>query len=308
MKMRTRLLIAFLALLSISCDKDEPAPIPSITGFKPQMVPIGGAVTISGFNFSTKPVDNMIKVNGKVQFATSATATSLVIEILPGTTSGPITVTVGGQTATSTKDLVIACLLWTYQRNTSSSSQTFNYWYDTDYRLVSVDATGTSGSYYTDYVYDTNGFLISRTHTESGVSTLTSYAYDSEDRMLSSTSNGVTTTYSYNATGQLVMITYSPTASTTFEYPNTTTHNFSKEVYTSTSTTATYLYEYDSNPNPFKVIFPHFPTQTDNNLIKSTVGAVVSNFALTYNAYGFPSTVTGSGASTLTGTLSYDCD
>src|SRR5262249_7569399 len=73
----------------------------SIFNFTPQQgVPLG-TVTISGQGFSPNLSSNAVKMNGVTATVISATATTLVVTIPAAATSGPISVTVGTQTATS---------------------------------------------------------------------------------------------------------------------------------------------------------------------------------------------------------------
>ena len=91
--------IVFLA----ACKKDNPnPPAPTITDFTPKTDTAGALVLITGTNFSTTLSKNSVAFNGVAATVTSATATELIVIVPSGVQNGPITVTVGGQTASST--------------------------------------------------------------------------------------------------------------------------------------------------------------------------------------------------------------
>jgi Concanavalin A-like lectin/glucanases superfamily/IPT/TIG domain len=111
----TSMVLSFILFLS-SCKKDEtpPAPTPpTITSFSPTSGngPVAGGtgtlVTITGSNFSTTAASNQIKFNGTAATTASATATQLTATVPQGATTGKITVTVNGLTATSSSDFVV---------------------------------------------------------------------------------------------------------------------------------------------------------------------------------------------------------
>jgi YD repeat-containing protein len=73
----------------------------AILNFVPQSGPVNQAVTIQGQGFSTTASANSVSFNGVLTPVSSATSTTLSVTVPPGATSGPISVTVGGQTVTS---------------------------------------------------------------------------------------------------------------------------------------------------------------------------------------------------------------
>jgi gliding motility-associated-like protein len=88
-------------LVSILRNKiSEPIP-PAITSITPAYGPIGTAVTITGTNFSTTPVNNIVWFGAVQATVTEATTTQLTVTVPAGTTYQPITVTVNGLTAYS---------------------------------------------------------------------------------------------------------------------------------------------------------------------------------------------------------------
>jgi len=73
----------------------------SITGFSPTSGSAGTPVTITGINFDPTPANNTIQFNGIAAIVTASTSTSITTIVPLGATTGLITVTVAGQTATS---------------------------------------------------------------------------------------------------------------------------------------------------------------------------------------------------------------
>jgi sugar lactone lactonase YvrE len=98
----TALFIGFAIIFLAACKKDNPStPAPTITDFTPKSDTVGALVLITGTNFSTTLSKNAVAFNGTAATVTSATATQLIVVVPPGVQNGPITVTVGGQTSTS---------------------------------------------------------------------------------------------------------------------------------------------------------------------------------------------------------------
>lgn len=95
----------FLCLfgLVVACKEDE-LPAPVITDFNPKEGKGGSILTITGENFSTVASENVISFGLISNSATTASATTLTVEIPQGAVSGKIVVTVGGRSATSTED------------------------------------------------------------------------------------------------------------------------------------------------------------------------------------------------------------
>lgn len=82
----------------------------SIFNFNPQQGPVGTAVTIQGQGFSTTSSADLVQFNGTAANVTGATATSLAVTVPAGATSGPISVTVSGSTATSDRNFNVTAL------------------------------------------------------------------------------------------------------------------------------------------------------------------------------------------------------
>ncbi len=81
--------------------------LPTITSFTPTFGLVGITVTITGTNFSTTPASNTVQFNGTTAVVTASTATSITTSVPSGATTGKISVTVGGNTATSATDFTV---------------------------------------------------------------------------------------------------------------------------------------------------------------------------------------------------------
>ncbi|MFM9839281.1 MAG: IPT/TIG domain-containing protein [Cyclobacteriaceae bacterium] len=81
--------------------------IPTITSFAPASGPIGTTVIITGTNFDAVPANNTVKFNGISATATSSSTTSITTTVPTGATTGPISVTVAGNTATSASNFTV---------------------------------------------------------------------------------------------------------------------------------------------------------------------------------------------------------
>jgi N-acetylneuraminic acid mutarotase len=93
-------------LLYISCGKDDgPTDEPKaveINSFSPPSGEVGTEVTITGKNFSTTKTENSVSFNGTAATVKEASASQLKVNVPSGATTGPIKVTVGNNSATST--------------------------------------------------------------------------------------------------------------------------------------------------------------------------------------------------------------
>ena len=74
---------------------------PGITGFSPTSGSPSTTVNITGSNFSTTLANNVVKFNGTAATVTNATTTQLTATVPLTASTGPISVTVGGQTVVS---------------------------------------------------------------------------------------------------------------------------------------------------------------------------------------------------------------
>ena len=79
----------------------------AIFAFTPNHGPIGQQVVISGQGFDTVPSNDTVKFNGAVTTVVSATTTQLIANVPAGATTGPISVQVGANTATSVDNFIV---------------------------------------------------------------------------------------------------------------------------------------------------------------------------------------------------------
>jgi len=79
----------------------------SIMEFAPNGGPVGTGVTIFGTGFSTTPAQNVVKFNGVTASVVSSTATKIVTSVPAGATTGAISVTAPGGTATSATAFIV---------------------------------------------------------------------------------------------------------------------------------------------------------------------------------------------------------
>src|SRR5688572_28980344 len=99
-------LITVLALPS-ACKEDHEVPIPAISDVSPDEGIVDSRVTITGTHFSATATDNTVKFNGTVASVINCSATSIVVKVPSGATTGPVTVTVEDRgTAISPEDFV----------------------------------------------------------------------------------------------------------------------------------------------------------------------------------------------------------
>jgi YD repeat-containing protein len=78
-----------------------------IIDFTPSRGAVGTVVTIQGQGFSPTASQNTVAFNGTTATVRSATSTELVVTVPLGATTGLITVTVAGDTATSDRDFIV---------------------------------------------------------------------------------------------------------------------------------------------------------------------------------------------------------
>lgn len=102
-----KVLICIILLCSLLY-LDASAQAPTITSFAPVSGPIGTTVTIIGTNFDTTPANNLVMFNGTSAIVTTSSATSITAIVPTGATTGPVSVTVGANTASSTSIFTVA--------------------------------------------------------------------------------------------------------------------------------------------------------------------------------------------------------
>lgn len=99
-----------VCLLNIPFIKGSPTatpPAPAITGFSPSTGKPGATVTITGSNFGATVAENTVNFAGVQATVAAATSTSLSVAVPDGFSSGKITVTAPGGTATSATDFTL---------------------------------------------------------------------------------------------------------------------------------------------------------------------------------------------------------
>jgi hypothetical protein len=196
--------IAFLSLIGIfvGCSKSatiapavnhnnavkqlNSAPF-SVSSVTPANGIILTAITITGSNFDTVKADNQVKVNGVNAYINSVTPTQIVATVLAGSTTGPVTVTSAGNTATAPTDFKVLH----YVFNGGVNQNNNNY-----IETLAFDKTGT--------IYGINGYIPNQeTHP-----TIFKYLHQAAsiiyraplDTTVSGT-NGYKYSYSYTLTG-----------------------------------------------------------------------------------------------------------
>lgn len=71
-------------------------PAPSISNLNPTSGPVGTTVTVTGTNFGSSQGSSTVVFNGTTAAVTTWSATSIVVKVPSGATSGSVVVTVGG--------------------------------------------------------------------------------------------------------------------------------------------------------------------------------------------------------------------
>jgi YD repeat-containing protein len=87
--------------------KTVPANQLAVFGFAPNHGGPGEVVTISGQGFSPTPTNDLVAFNGAAASVTAATSSTLSVVVPSAATTGPISVKVGSQTATSADAFVV---------------------------------------------------------------------------------------------------------------------------------------------------------------------------------------------------------
>lgn len=105
---KTDIIIANKMSNTISVYRSLVVPVPpTITSFSPGTGNVGSTVIITGNNFDPFAPNNTVRLNGTIASVTAATSTSLTLTVPDGATSGPFTVTVIGQTGTSSTNFIV---------------------------------------------------------------------------------------------------------------------------------------------------------------------------------------------------------
>src|SRR6266403_763164 len=83
-------------VLMCECNWTTQATGPSITSLSPTSGPVGTSVTITGRNFGSPQGTSTVQFNGTTGTPTSWSATSIVVPVPSGATTGNVVVTVSG--------------------------------------------------------------------------------------------------------------------------------------------------------------------------------------------------------------------
>ena len=97
------------------------APLPVITSFTPLLGPVGTSVTITGTDFTGA---SDVSFNGTAAFFMKASATAITALVPTGATTGKVTVTTAGGTASSAADFTVTVLAPTVTSVTPTSGPT----------------------------------------------------------------------------------------------------------------------------------------------------------------------------------------
>ena len=165
------------------------APPPTITSFAPTSGPVGTTVVITGTNFSATPSNNIVNFNGTSAVVTASNATSITANVPVGATTGPIRVTVAGNTANSTTNFIVTVcpVAPTVTPNQGCENTT-----------VTLAASGGTNGQYRWYTVTTGGTAISgetnSNYTTPILSATTTYYVAINDGTCESTRTAVTAT------------------------------------------------------------------------------------------------------------------
>ena len=131
-------------ILSITRSTVAGANSLAILNFTPQQGGIATSVTIQGQNFNATPGANTVLFNGTAATVTAATANSLTVSVPSGATTGPITVTVGTSTATSSTNFTVLQIPVITSISPKSALQGGSV---SNFQVTGINLTGTSFSF-----------------------------------------------------------------------------------------------------------------------------------------------------------------
>src|SRR5688572_17175606 len=97
-------MVSALALAISSCDDEDEVKIPTIASISPAEAEVGESVTITGTNLADA---TDVKFNGTSSAIVTKSATTITTTVPTGATSGKVTVTTPGGTATSASDFEV---------------------------------------------------------------------------------------------------------------------------------------------------------------------------------------------------------
>ncbi|MFG6935576.1 beta strand repeat-containing protein [Burkholderia pseudomallei] len=138
----------------------------AIFAFTPTQGDAGTSVTIDGQGFSSTLANNRVSFNGVVANVLSASATQLVATVPFGATNGPISVTVGNQTVTSSTSFVVDPYGLNQSYATQTAGQSVNLTFNAnagdnlELTLTDINVVGGSPNAVNVAVYNPAGTLI----------------------------------------------------------------------------------------------------------------------------------------------------
>jgi hypothetical protein len=144
---------------------------PTIISFAPASGPVGTEVTITGTNFSSTPANNIVYFGAVKSPVTSATTTTLKVNVPVGTTYQPITVTTNGLTAYSDKPFLVKFESEAGPFTASSFSTNIDFVTDifpTDNQLSDLDGDGKPDIIVSDY-YGSNLTVLNNQSTKGNI-------------------------------------------------------------------------------------------------------------------------------------------
>ncbi|GLQ45759.1 hypothetical protein GCM10007862_08100 [Dyella lipolytica] len=138
----------------------------AIFAFTPAQGEAGTPVTIDGQGFSSTLANNSVSFNGVPANVISASATQLVATVPASATNGPISVTVGNQSVTSTSSFVVDPYTFNQSYATQTSGQGVNLTFNAnagdnlEFTLTNINVVGGSQNAVNVAIYNPAGTLI----------------------------------------------------------------------------------------------------------------------------------------------------
>jgi YD repeat-containing protein len=238
---------------------------PAISGLSPASGVVGTSVTIGGTNFGASQGTSTVSFNGTNATPTSWSATSIVVPVPTGATTGNVVVTVGGNSSNGS--------LFTLTSQANGGPVTFTY--DALNRLIGVaDALGNAAS----YSYDAVGNILSISRNNPGQTTIINFSPSSGPTGTTVTINGA----GFSTNPAQNTVTFGAIAAT---------------VVSSSATQIVVSVPPGAASGPITVVSPNGSATTASSfMVTSGLGVtVITSFNPTIGAAGTPVTISGSG-------------
>lgn len=145
--------------------------LPLISDFSPTLGPVGTTVTITGSNMKLGTTNPVVKFNGVAAVATNSTATTIIVTVPWGATSGPITVGTSDGTNTSASSFYLPPTITSYSPIRALPGTTVTVIGQNLTDMTDVSFAGTSASF--TFVNPTNATAIVPNTAKTGALTLT---------------------------------------------------------------------------------------------------------------------------------------